>query len=403
MLKQPQGLGAGADDGRLAQAEGLQQTITDREAEIVKIIKESLTKEQRLELGLMLLRQNLVSLTAVEAVDFQWSAAVLELNMNKPQRELAGGALQAITDAVKSRKEDHEDLLECSERCLRSADTEHRESEENLNHLIQELEAACSAALAEDYELMNKLKAVLTPQQQMCFLAWILGVKGPADFHRVWSPRVAALHRSPLGRYLPSFEVLTAKQVDAISTLLQSHSSTFAEAVRDLTTAAQAVCAAQGDAIPDAVAALFAKRDAVTAVDRAGLEALCQHFKLAQRGEVAAVRARLLLPSSSENDAAFPWWNAAVSEAALSDEQVAAIDAKLAELRALQDSLQPKLEPVEAGLPNGAGLQQAISELQVAEVTFSTQRDKLEKQIVLLLEPAQQKIILQAALAPVSS
>lgn len=275
-----------------------------------------------------------------------------------------------------------------------------------MKNLFQMIKSALQEEQAMHEGWLKELKEIVTPKQHALFLAWMLGMKNSDDYAPVMAQRVAKLqHQNPFGRYLPSFEVLSAIQVDTVDHALRAHAEAFSAAMSELVAATKSLAAADAEAdIASAIAMLHDKRTAVAVADRAGIEELVSHLGMAQRGEVAAVRGRLLLPvdmGTQNVETAPPWWTTAVTEAALTPEQITVIDEKMSQLREAQETLQPQLQAVEERLPNAAGLVDAVEELEKGQQALLQRSQELQTQMLGELKPLQQKVIVLATLQPV--
>lgn len=174
--------------------------------------------------------------------EFNWAAAVLEINLQvfpthwfntvkttqhpvlcgndirsdhddaplqDTQRSEALACLEALATFCKESQGRLEELSEAVDRVLR-----HGETAANMSDLLEELSTQLQKEEEENNKLLAKMKTLVSAKQQACFLAWLFGVKSSEDFRPIWAARIAALQKkNPFGRYLPSFELLSAVQV----------------------------------------------------------------------------------------------------------------------------------------------------------------------------------------------
>jgi len=382
----------------LVDIDAKQAAVSLVEHDIKNALYSGLSTNQAIEVGLMCLRQQMMSLNnmPVGVGEFNWGAAVLEVNLDDAQRSKAVGALGNLAESIEGSVTRLDELAEAADRCLR-----YGEEEPKMVQLLGDIKVALEQEAEANKGLMAQLREGLSDRQCCTFMAWVFGVKTQDDFRPLWARRIANLQcRNPFGRYLPCFEVLSAIQVDTVEHALAAHAKQFSSAMGELVAASKALGAASDDsAITAAVAGLHEKRAAVAAADRAGLEELLALLEASQRGESAALRANLVLPRDSDKTLETPlWWASAMQEAGLTEDQNSALDAKLAELREAQEGLRPKVEAVESRLPHAVGLGEAVNELEAAEVTLQARSVELEKEMVALMQPAQQKAILLAVL-----
>merc|ERR1712070_457279 len=97
------------------------------------------------------------------------------------------------------------------------------------------------------------------------------------------------------------------------------------------------------------------------------------------------------------------WWETALEAIELSDEQKAAVDAGLLELRAVRERALPVIEALENELPRGKNLTEALHASEEAETLLLDTVDKMQVKLLGSLGLVQQQTLLTAVLKPLTT